>query len=50
MQLDRERFMEEGYLVLRGFIEPEELHELRLGFDVLVQLSQEKSRRERTPD
>ena len=49
MQLDYDRFMEEGFLILPGFIEPDELHELRLGFDVLVQLSQEKSRRERTP-
>lgn len=50
MQLDHERFGRDGFLILRGFLEPDELHELRLGFDVLVQLSQEQSRRERTPD
>ena len=50
MQINRDRFMEEGYLILRNFIEPEELHALRLGFDVLIQRAQERSRRQRTPE
>ncbi len=48
MDLDYDRFMEEGFLILPGFIEAEELRDLRLGFDVLVQLSQERSRQSRT--
>ena len=50
MKLDHDRFLEDGFLILRGFIPPDRLHELRLGFDILVQKSQEQSRRERKAD
>ena len=50
MQLNHGRFMEDGFLILPGFISTEELHELRLGFDVLVQRTQDQSRKDRTPD
>ena len=50
MQLDHERFTADGFLILRGFLDAEELHDLRLGFDVLVQLSQARSRENRTAD
>ena len=36
MDLDHDRFMRDGFLILPGFIEAAELHQLRLGFDVLV--------------
>ena len=49
MQLDHDRFMEEGFLILPGFVGADELHELRLGIDVLVQLSQAAARENRQP-
>ena len=49
MQLDHDRFMEDGFLILPGFI-GEELDEMRMGVDVLVQLSQAQARDNRKPD
>lgn len=36
MQLDRDRFMEEGYLILRNVIPPDKLKSLRTAYETLV--------------
>ncbi len=37
MRLDRDRFMDEGYLIIRGYLSPERVGELRACYDLAVE-------------
>ena len=50
MQLNRNRFLEEGYLVLRNVVPPDELDELRVGYETMVERQRGIWKRERNPD
>ncbi len=50
MQLNRNRFLEEGYLVLRNVVPPDELDELRVGYETMVERQRAIWKRERNPD
>ena len=47
MELDREKFMEDGYLILENVVEPERLQDLRLGIEVMVDREKARSVAER---
>ena len=49
MQVNRDQFMEEGYLVLREVIPPEELDALRESYELMVSRQREIWARERAP-
>ena len=50
MQLNRDQFMKDGYLVLRNVIPPDELEDLRAGYEIMVDRQREIWARERNPD
>ena len=50
MQVNRSQFMEEGYLVVREVIPPEELDGLRESYELMVTRQREVWTRERSPD
>ena len=50
MHVDRDRFLEEGYLILRNVIPPDELDELRASYEIMVERQREIWARERNPD
>ena len=50
MQVSREQFMEQGYLVLRDVIPPDQLEQLRADFETLVGRQRKIWTRERGPD
>jgi hypothetical protein len=50
MQVDRDRFLEEGYLVLRGVILPNLLDALRTSYEILVERQKLLWASERRPD
>ena len=49
MQVNRDQFMEEGYLVLRGVISPKELDALRESYELMVSRQRDIWARERGP-
>ena len=50
MHIDRDRFMEAGYLILPQVVPPDQLQEMRRHIEAMVQGRQELSRQLRTPD
>lgn len=50
MKFSRDRFLEEGYVILRQVIPPEQLAELRRAYEVLVERQKVIWARERGPD
>ena len=50
MQVSREQFMEQGYLVLRDVIPPDQLEQLRADFETLVGRQRKIWAQERGPD
>ena len=50
MQVNRDQFMEEGYLVLREVIPPEELDALRESYELMVSRQRDIWARERGPN
>ena len=50
MQVNREQFLEQGYLVLREVIPPDRLEQLRAGFETLVDRQRRIWAQERGPD
>ena len=50
MHVDRDRFLEEGYLILRNVIPPDELDELRASYEIMVERQREIWARERNTD
>ena len=50
MHVDRDRFLEEGYLILRNVIPPDELHELRASYEIMVERQRAIWARERNAD
>ena len=50
MQVNRDQFLEEGYLILRNVIPPEELEGLRASYEILVERQRAVWTRERGPD
>ena len=49
MQLNRDQFLEEGYLILRNVVPPDELDELRASYEILVERQKAIWVRERKP-
>ncbi len=50
MHVDRDRFLKEGYLILRNVIPPDELDELRASYEMMVEKQKAIWARERNPD
>ena len=50
MQVNRTQFMEEGYLVLREVVPPEELDALRESYELMVSRQRDIWTRERGPN
>ncbi len=50
MQVNQDQFMEDGYLVLRNVIPPDELGALRAGYEIMVDRQREIWARDRKPD
>ena len=50
MQVNRERFLEQGYLILRNVVPPNELKGLRKSYEILVERQQAIWARDRLPD
>ncbi len=50
MKIDRDRFLEEGYLTVREAIPPSQLEEVREAYELLVGCQREIWARERKPD
>jgi hypothetical protein len=50
MRLDRARFMDEGYLIIPGFLSPERVHELRAAYDIALERQKAIWARERGPN
>ena len=50
MEFSRDQFLEDGYVILRGVIPPQELEGLRRAHEVLVERQKEIWARERGPD
>ncbi len=49
MQVDRQQFLDQGYLVLRGVIPPAQLHQVRADFEALVERQKTIWAQERAP-
>ena len=50
MKFSRDQFLEEGYVILRGVIPPQQLADLRRAYELLVERQKEIWARERGPD
>ena len=50
MQINRQQFLEQGYLVLREVIAPDRLEQLRADFETLVDRQRRIWAQERGPD
>ena len=50
MEVDRDRFLEEGYIILRGAIPPDRLDEVRTSYETLVEKQKANWARERSEE
>ena len=50
MRVDRDRFLEEGYLVVREVVPPDQLDEVRAAYEILVERQRETWASQRKPD
>ncbi len=50
LQVDREKLLEDGYLILRGLVEPAQLEQLRSSVEKMVDRRKAASAESRTPD
>ena len=49
MKVDRQQFLEQGYLILRNVIPPDKLDELRTSYEILVERQKAVWARDRQP-
>ena len=49
MKVNQQQLLDDGFIILREVVPPEELDELRTGFEVLVERQKEIWARERQP-
>ncbi len=50
MNVDRDQFMDQGYLIIRGLIPPEKLESMRAGCETILERQKANWARERGPD
>ena len=50
MEIDREKFLKEGYIIISGVIPPDRLEDLRAAYEIMVDRQREIWARDRKPD